>query len=128
MNLKKLIPGLRKSTPAAVTIQLGLESSQTIMTDVSSSNETCAICANPLLVIDTDVKPNSTFLDNIELPCLHHFHWECMYRWDKNHKRGRCPICKAGTLTDGRMLVTVWDDQGDGPHAKRNVDLGVRLI
>lgn len=97
------------------------------MTDSMASNKICAICSKPLLVVETSVKPNLTVVDDIELPCMHHFYWDCMYAWDKHHKRGKCPTCKARNLTDSRTLVTVWDDLGEGPQAKRKVDLGVRL-
>jgi hypothetical protein len=68
------------------------------------STPTCAKCALPLtheiddsdnedLQLNPAANANpSTVPDDVELPCHHHFHWECLL---DSYEVSRCPACNA---------------------------------
>jgi hypothetical protein len=74
----------------------------------------CGICREPLLISsDADEGP-SEIIDDVELKCSHHFHWECVMTHAREAGNvAACPLCGQSVLNDhGRFLVDIRNEGG----------------
>ncbi|KZV83350.1 hypothetical protein EXIGLDRAFT_656163 [Exidia glandulosa HHB12029] len=84
------------------------------------STEKCCVCLESLTVpSDSDEGP-SEVIDDVELPCRHHYHWQCIL----DHPSSICSSCGADARNaDGKLLVTVRNEGG----VSEDYDLGAEL-
>ncbi|KAG9019615.1 hypothetical protein FRB90_012461 [Tulasnella sp. 427] len=87
------------------------------------SDERCSICDQGLVVAPEDLA-ESSYLDDVELSCTHHFHWTCYAEWEEDESRGKCPLCGESSLDQrGRLIVIVRNEGG----TTQGFDLGEAL-
>jgi len=86
--------------------------------------DTCSICTDPLVVTTEpeDGAADDAVLDDVELRCGHHYHWQCIL--DHAESDTGCAICAtplyeeeaSGSSSDGessgRFFVTVRNEGG----------------
>lgn len=79
---------LRGSPPAAKSVVAGLKSIVLTEDDVAKNNTVCAVCKDEISLKET-VK---------QLPCLHHYHGDCIVPW--LGMRNTCPVCRYELPTE----------------------------
>ncbi|EJD49209.1 ankyrin [Auricularia subglabra TFB-10046 SS5] len=81
----------------------------------------CAICHEPLTIPNQDGDEGpSTLLDDVELACGDHYHWQCIL----DHNSSKCAACGTDGLgRDGKFLATVRNEGG----VTEDFDLGAEL-
>ncbi|KAH8153665.1 uncharacterized protein LAJ45_02478 [Morchella importuna] len=89
------------------------------MASSSSSTALCTSCTEPLIISveDEDTPDQSAgIIDDIELPCGHHYHWSCFAEeyTSGDSARSQCPSCSTSTLDSatGKLLVTYRNEGG----------------
>jgi hypothetical protein len=93
------------------------------------STQTCAKCALPLtheiddsdnedLQLNPAANP-STVPDDVELPCHHHFHWECLL---DSYEVSRCPACNADITSHPASGSSSNADAGAQPRILVNMN------
>ncbi|RPB14822.1 hypothetical protein P167DRAFT_477571, partial [Morchella conica CCBAS932] len=88
----------------------------------------CTSCTEPLIISveDEDTPDQSAgIIDDIELPCGHHYHWYCYYSCLIQFYNPQCPSCSTSTLDSatGKLLVTYRNEGG----IQTGLDLGALL-
>lgn len=80
------------------------------------SDSECTICYEPLLVPnDNNPLEPSYVIDDVQLPCSHHFHKSCLLEYAASSPDGheRCVLCRANVLDNrGAFIVTVRTENG----------------
>ncbi|KAM0941742.1 putative transcription factor C2H2 family [Dioscorea sansibarensis] len=77
-----------KGPPAAKSVVESLPSVKLSKDDVEKANTTCAVCKDDI----SREEPAA------QLPCLHHYHGECILTW--LGIRNTCPVCRYELPTD----------------------------
>ncbi|KAI5851369.1 hypothetical protein DFP73DRAFT_536904 [Morchella snyderi] len=96
----------------------------------SSSAALCTYCTEPLIIsVEDEDTPDQCagIIDDIELPCGHHYHWSCFAEeyTSSDSARSQCPSCSTSTLdpATGKLLVTYRNEGG----TQTGLDLGALL-